>query len=314
MVQRLGYVGLGVSDIEAWERFATEILGFVTSGRADDGTLYLRQDSYHHRFALHPTAEDDIVYVGWEARGEGELQQLAERVTAAGIDATFATPSEATARGVVELLRFEDPGGLGHEVFFGLANIGELFVPPELEGRFRTGELGMGHLTLHVTDHDKHVEFYRDLLGMRRTSTRRLPEGAPIDAVSSWRCNRRHHSVAILGMREPAAQRLAHFGLHLNDIDDVGVAYDKAQDAGVVAVTLGRHQGDQVLSFYATTPSGFQVEYGWLGREILDDAPIDQVVGPPSKWGHRPVTSSREDNATFSAARGVTGVSRETET
>ena len=165
----------------------------------------------------------------------------------------------------------------------------------------------MGHYTLYVTNHQRHVEFYRDGLGMRRTSSRRLPDSGPVEAVSSWRCNARHHSVALVTMRRPPEKRLSHIGLHLNDIDEVGMAYDKAGDAGLVEVTLGRHQGDQMLSFYLRTPSGFQVEFGWQGREISDDAPVDQVVGPPSRWGHRPVSSREEDSATFSQAKGLSG-------
>ena len=35
--------------------------------------------------------------------------------------------------------------------------------------------------------------------------------------------------------------------------------------------TLGRHPNDRMFSFYAKTPSGFQFEFGWGGREV-DDA------------------------------------------
>jgi 2,3-dihydroxybiphenyl 1,2-dioxygenase len=304
-VRRLGYLGIGVSDIAGWEWLATEILGLVVSGRSDDGTIFLREDNLHHRIALHPSGEDDVAYIGWEVGGDRDMAGLATALTEVGIEITRASASEASERGVIELIHLADPDGIRHEVYYGLANIGELFVPDALEGRFRTGALGMGHYTAHVSDHDRHVAFYRDGLGMRRTSTRRLPDGSPVEGVSSWRCNPRHHSVALVAMRQRPEKWLSHFGLHLNDIDDVGIAYDKALDAGIVDVTLGRHQGDQMLSFYLRTPSGFQVEFGWQGREIHDDASVDQVVGPPSRWGHRPVTSREADVAVFSQAKGL---------
>ena len=43
-VTQLGYLGLSVSDIAKWEKFATEILGLSIGERADDGSLYLRMD------------------------------------------------------------------------------------------------------------------------------------------------------------------------------------------------------------------------------------------------------------------------------
>ena len=54
-VSQLGYLGIGVSNMDAWEAYATEVLGMEVSGRADDGTLYLRMDENHHRLALCPT-------------------------------------------------------------------------------------------------------------------------------------------------------------------------------------------------------------------------------------------------------------------
>ena len=42
-----------------------------------------------------------------------------------------------------------------------------------------------------------------------------------------------------------------------------------------------------MTSFYARTPSGFMVEYGWGGRDIAPDAwqPVELRDGP-SLWGH----------------------------
>ena len=58
-------------------------------------------------------------------------------------------------------------------------------------------------------------------------------------------------------------------------LDDVGQAYDLALgEEGRIATTLGRHSNDFMTSFYANTPSGFFVEYGWGGRSI-DPATLD---------------------------------------
>ena len=71
-------------------------------------------------------------------------------------------------------------------------------------------------------------------------------------------------------------------------LDDVGQCYDLAlREEGRIGVTLGRHINDEITSFYANSPSGFMVEYGWGGRSI-DPAtwtPHERTEGP-SLWGH----------------------------
>ena len=55
-----------------------------------------------------------------------------------------------------------------------------------------------------------------------------------------------------------------------------------------VARTLGRHTNDRMISFYARTPSGFEVEYGW-GGHLVDDASWEPAeLTAVSSWGHVP--------------------------
>ena len=73
-------------------------------------------------------------------------------------------------------------------------------------------------------------------------------------------------------------------------MDEVGLAFDRAVKAGVpIMQTIGRHPNDRMLSFYAKTPSGFQFEFGWGGREV-DDATWQEgsVYDRISDWGHHP--------------------------
>ena len=62
--------------------------------------------------------------------------------------------------------------------------------------------------------------------------------------------------------------------------DDVGQGYDLAQlDPEKIAVTLGRHAGDYMTSFYTWNPSAFMVECGWGGRAIDPGAPKQAAAG-----------------------------------
>jgi biphenyl-2,3-diol 1,2-dioxygenase len=104
--------------------------------------------------------------------------------------------------------------------------------------------------------------------------------------IAFLHANRRHHSVAF-GDRQD--KRIHHFMLQAKCIDDVGFAYDRALKSGVRIVnTLGRHPNDEMFSFYAKTPSGFQFEYGWGAREIEDATWQVVTYDRISEWGHHP--------------------------
>ena len=70
-VAQLGYIGLGVSNVDEWEQFATGVLGLQAHARDPDGSLLLRMDDYHHRFIVSPGDADDLTLVGWESGGRG---------------------------------------------------------------------------------------------------------------------------------------------------------------------------------------------------------------------------------------------------
>ena len=90
---------------------------------------------------------------------------------------------------------------------------------------------------------------------------------------------------ALIQTGKPGAH---HLMLEHFDLDDVGQGYDLAsQEQGRIAVTLGRHCGDYMTSFYTRTPSGFLIEHGWGGR-LIDPATwvADVRTEGPSLWGH----------------------------
>src|SRR5712692_419607 len=94
-IAQLGYLGLGVADLPAWERFATGVLGLAVDARGSDETLYLRMDEYSYRLAVHPDRSDDILYVGWEAADAQALRAIAEQISAAGVTVREGSPEEA---------------------------------------------------------------------------------------------------------------------------------------------------------------------------------------------------------------------------
>jgi 2,3-dihydroxybiphenyl 1,2-dioxygenase len=304
-VTQLGYLGIGVSDLAAWERFATQILGLQVSERDSDGALFLRMDEYHHRFTLHPNGNDDVAYIGWEVEDEHALEAITAQLQAAGVSVKQGTPAEAAARRVVELITFKDPNGVPTEVFYGpLMHYDKPFASPRNISGFVTGAQGLGHAVLAVDDVEQSLRFYRDVLGMRISDfIVREPKPGARSKMAFFHCNPRHHSLAFLALQRP--KRLLHFMLQTQSINDVGATYDLCQDQGIPIVRgLGRHTNDHMVSFYMQTPSGFEVEYGWGGREVDDSTWQVQHHTSGSIWGHRsPVTPPVREPAVARSAR-----------
>jgi 2,3-dihydroxybiphenyl 1,2-dioxygenase len=290
-ITQLGYLGLSVSDIHAWEQFATQTLGLQVAQRETDGTLLLRMDEYHHRFLIHPTGKDDAAYFGWEVADEHALKGIAEQLKAAGVEVRKGTLAEAAARRVVDLICFKDPSGIPSEIFYGpLMAYNTPFHSPRQISGFVANQQGLGHMVVTMDDMEQSLRFYRDVLGMRISDFVHVvrPSGEKLYLVF-FHCNPRHHTIAFYGAPNPQ-RRLNHFMLQARSLDDVGSTFYLCQDQSIpINRGLGRHTNDQMMSFYMRSPSGFEVEYGWGGRVVDDSTWQVQHHTSGSMWGHRPL-------------------------
>jgi len=286
MIAQLGYLGFEVSDVPAWEAFATGVLGLAVAGRGDTGALSLRMDGHAHRLFLEPGAADDVAFIGWQVDDEAAFAATLARLRTAGVDVVLGSPADAARRHVARVARFRDPGGVPTEIFHGPEMASEPFRSDRVRSGFVAGERGLGHVVISARDQEETRAFYCDVLGFR-LSDRIVAEihGYHADMLF-LHTNPRHHSVAF-GERQD--KNIHHFMLEVGSMDDVGLAFDRALRANVrIMHTLGRHPNDRMFSFYARTPSGFQFEVGWGGRDV-DDATWEPVVHDRiSEWGHHP--------------------------
>ncbi len=281
-VTQLGYIGLGVSDLDAWCRYATEVLGLEVSGR-EEGLAYLRMDELHHRLILHEDSLDDLAYAGWQTPNRDAFNETLALMSAAGIDYTLATQDELAQRMVMAMVRFE-LSGVPMEVFYGPKTLfDQPFRSATRMSGFRTGDMGMGHIAFAGDDPQELARLMIEGLGFEVG-----------DSFSGFecllRCNRRENTVFIPSTPfTGSGKRLNHFMLETRSVDDVGSALDCCEDGGIEITTrLGRHTNDLSLSFYMRTPSGFRVEYGWDSKTTdTGDWPVRDYERS-SVWGHRP--------------------------
>jgi 2,3-dihydroxybiphenyl 1,2-dioxygenase len=286
-VSQLGYIGIGTNDQKAWQDLASHVLGMqVVPGDAPSG-FYLRMDEYHHRIEVRAGVDEDLEFVGWEVPDPATLQRVAQQLEDAGVKVTRSTRDEADRRRVVELFTCTDPNGIPTEVFCGRPVNPQPFYPGRSMTGFKTGEMGLGHILVYTRNLDQTVHFYRDLLGFRVSDFTEVSAPGGKVRLAFLHCNPRHHSIALLETQSPP-KRINHIMLECNSLDDVGSGRDLCVQRGVpIAIDLGRHMNDHVVSFYMANPSGFAIEYGWGGR-LVDDAvwQVEHYTSADSLWGH----------------------------
>lgn len=285
-VEALGYIGLAVADVNAWASFAEKELGLMAVTQPE-GHVELRADDYAWRIQVSEGAADDIAFAGWEVSDEAALNALALRLAENGVDVTVGGKTLCEDRRVAGLIQFKDPEGLQLEAFYGpLQLTHKPFVSPH-GVQFKTGDQGLGHIVLACEDKEAQMAFYADLLGLKLSdhiNTEVVP-GRPL-SISFYRCNGRHHSLALAPV--PIPKKLVHFMLETTSIDQVGRAmYRVLENDRHLSFTLGRHSNDEMLSFYVMTPSGFDLEFGWGGLTVEDESWHVKTHNVNSAWGHK---------------------------
>ena len=275
----LGYFGVRARNLDDWADFGVKFLGMQLVDRTRS-VLTFRMDDRRQRLVVHEDTGEGAAFMGWEVADAAALDTLAATLERAGVAVERLSRSAAAERRVRDIIGFADPVGNRLEAFHGAEVVSDPFQPGRSISGFRTGPLGMGHLVMNVERIDDVRPFYEDLLGFHLSDYTLRPFKAYF-----FHLNPRHHSFAVI---ETGTNSVHHLMVELYMLDDVGQAYDLALgEDDRIATTFGRHSNDFMTSFYANSPSGFFVEYGWGGRSIDPQqwTPVEMTIGP-SLWGH----------------------------
>lgn len=287
----LGYIGLNVSDVDAWKTWARDFVGAMEGPVSPGGMERLRLDDHAWRIALEPGDKDDLSWIGLEVAGPADLAVLRERLTADGVEVEDATAELLAERGVLGLVRCRDPEGLGVELYYGPTHLTHIpFVSPH-GARFVTGRQGLGHVVLATTDLAATRRFYLDLLGFRQSDTIRMAVSPTFHLdLEFYYCNPRHHTLAVAPVPMMPPKRMNHMMVQVASLDEVGFALDRLQATGTrLTQTLGRHTNDKMVSFYVATPSGFELEFGYDAVAVDAETWAMARHDRTSSWGHHRV-------------------------
>ena len=283
-IKGLGYIGCEVTDFDAWDGLLDTVYGLEKRGDSGKSVRQYRMDDNHHRLALHKSNNNKLKYIGWEVEFQGDLENLAAELTDKGLEITRGSAELCEQRAVMDLFVVKGPDDIPLEIFFGPVQDFKPFTPKRGMEGYNTGDLGMGHIVLATADRPASVKWYEDNFGFR------LSDHIFWDDIQATflHCNPRHHSLAFMNPVGPMKPGdLGHFMFESLSINDVGRAYDIVHEHKVpLALTLGRHTNDHMMSFYIYSPSGWWIEYGH-GARLIDDAEWEpKFYNSPKIWGH----------------------------
>jgi 3,4-dihydroxy-9,10-secoandrosta-1,3,5(10)-triene-9,17-dione 4,5-dioxygenase len=289
-IRSMGYARVASTDLEQWKHFGGKVLGLAEGRGPNPENLYYRIDEVSARLVVFPADVDELSCVGWELADHPALQAAREHLSKVGIEFEEGTEEELAERRVQELVRFTDPFDNVFELFHGITYESRPVVTP-YAANFVTGDQGMGHVVIPVTDDVEALRFYTDVLGFRLRDSMSMPgefvgkEPGSKVWLRFLGVNPRHHSLAFLPMPNPS--KCVHIMLEVDKLDDVGRALERVRKhKAPLSATLGRHMNDQMVSFYVRSPGGFDVEFGTEGLQVDDARWVARESTAVSYWGH----------------------------
>jgi 2,3-dihydroxybiphenyl 1,2-dioxygenase len=285
------YLGIEVPDPTSLTPFFGDVIGLVPGEPADDGSLTWRNDDKAHCIIVEPGPANDAMVVGLEAVDTAAFDATIVRLDRAGFEITDGSDDARRRRRVRQLVRTTSPWGVQVEIVQGLERAATPFSSPHVPGGFLTDGVGFGHMVFATTAFDESHRFLTDGLGFGQSDwiETEIMEGIELE-VRFYHCNRRHHTVAVAKAPFELPQKLHHVMFETNDRDDLGAAFDRAWSTDLaIPHGLGRHDNDQVFSFYVQGPAGFYVEVGHDARLITEPWNDNRRYDRISRWGHQPL-------------------------
>ncbi len=290
-VSTLGYVVVESADLPKWRSFASEAIGLMEGAPGPDGSLRLRIDQRPFRIAVVPGSAERFLAAGWEFADEAALAACLDSLRQAGVPVAAASAADAENRAVRSLYRCKDPSGNALELYTGRHVDYLPFASPRGLSGFVADEQGMGHVVLPAPSLEETRAFYLQHLGFGDSDQMWLqmspnPADPKLGIYFMHARNPRHHSLALMGAPVPSG--CVHIMLQARSLDDVGYALDRCIAQGIhISSSLGKHSNDMMVSFYAQTPGGFDLEFGCDGLEVDWRTWVPTTSLIPDLWGHR---------------------------
>jgi catechol 2,3-dioxygenase len=258
---QLRSIAIGVTDLDAAERFYNDTWHLQTVARTLDAVYLRGSGGFHHILALHQSSQPDVRSVTFSVADEADLDAIAACVGDAG--GTLLAPKH----------RVDEPGGgAAVTVMDPQGRIlrfvhGDERLDPQPHG---DAPSRITHVVFNSADVAVAQRFFEAALGFRLSDRTKI--------MAFMRCNSDHHSIALA---DSDANTLNHIAFVMPDLDAVMRGAGRMSDAGwPIEWGVGRHgPGNNVFSYFVG-PDDFVIEY------TADVLQVDDSyrVGAPSDW------------------------------
>jgi catechol 2,3-dioxygenase len=138
----------------------------------------------------------------------------------------------------------------------------------------------IGHVVLKVTDLERSVDFYTQILGFHVSDV--YPDNMMRGRMVFMRCNRDHHGVALVGgaLSNSSNLELHHMAFEVSTIDEVLKAREHLIKNKVEIQFEGRRRAGAQVAVEFLDPDGHWLEIFWGLDQIAPDA----KARPPEEW------------------------------
>ena len=253
--RRLGYVALGVANIEESVRFWTEAVQLDVSERTAD-RVYLRGGMQHHWIALRQSRDPGLERLGIEVDDRATLDAFEQRLRQAGV--AVETGEGLDTDRVDRYLRFADPAGNPLELYTDMVSMP---TPPR---PVNVTLLEIQHVVLAVGDTREAHDFYTGVLGMR------VSDWVGRDVCFTHFANGWHHGIGLSRMPN-ASHGLNHICFQPPDLDNVMRARARVRKLGLtITMDILRHAPSGSVGFYFVGPDTI-CEMSFGARQFAPD-------------------------------------------
>lgn len=280
LVERLGYVALGVPDLDRAIAFYEAIAQLTLTERTET-TAFLSGGAEHHWVRLDLAEKPGLIRVAYQVCNEEALQEAMRRLDAHGI--AYKPVDDVAHDRVSGVIRFEDPDGFEIELFTDMVSLPSSVTSPEIN------LVELLHAGWRVSSVPQTAPFYQDVLGFKPS------DWIESRAVFLRAANGYHHAVTVGTLRPGAPEgELDDMCFLVEDIDSVMRIRAIAKAYGIeMRGDLHRHAASGSVSVYIVEPiTGINIEYCVWHRKITDPDYKHRILagGPTTAnmWEYEP--------------------------
>jgi catechol-2,3-dioxygenase len=240
-VLRAGHATFTTPDLDRLTDYYSGVLGFIVTER-DKNRTFLATRTGLEAICLERGDKADLVRLSFQAAPDADLSAYARELSGHGIKSELRN---GISPGVARALVFTDIKGTTIELYSDY-----VFAKDDGKPAVVT-PLKLGHVAHRVSDVQKTVKFYTDVLGFRVSDWQ-------ADFFAFLRCGRDHHTVNFVHTDKP---QLHHIAFEVKDWAEMNSAADHLARHGIQLVWgPGRHIIGHNVAAYHRNADNVRVE------------------------------------------------------